>query len=104
MTDLTGLTIILTIIIIMIKSLKVLNDAREHVKLFFVICNNYIHNDNYTVCYLYLCTLKGRCLSLRKYEINKLKRQNGYENRRDNLQLGKMVIRTKFGTKLFICG
>ena len=61
MTDLTGLTIILTIIII-IWSLKVLNDAREHVKL--VICNNYIHNDNYTVCYYYLYTLKGRCLSL----------------------------------------
>ena len=89
----------------MIWSLKVLNDAREHVKLFFVICNNYIHNDNYTVCYLYLCTLKGRCLSLFSKIQNKwLKRQNGYENRRDNLQLEKMVIRTKFGTKLFICG
>ena len=33
-----------------------------------------------------------------------LKRQNSYKNRRDNLQLEKMVIRTKFGTKLFICG
>ena len=109
MTDLTGLTIILTIMIIMIWSLKVLNDAREHVKLFLwyaIIIYITIIIQYVTFIYAHWKVDVYRYFDRTKYVLwtkiqNKwLKRQNSYKNRRDNLQLEKMVIRTKFGTKL----